>query len=135
MLVREIDEVQARVEAVVPRTHQFPLLDPERRIGCQPAAPCIEPELGDEIGAGDVLRRLQHIVLDAGDVRHKDEAVRGIGRNRVGTDCRLVPVDWRCSYRSIRPDRMHRDKAALVIGTEQVLAGAVRCAKSRRLLR
>ena len=121
------------MEAVVPRTHQFPLLDPERRIGCQPAAPCIEPELGDEIGAGVVFRRFQDIVLQPGDVWDEGEAIGRIGRDCVGAIRRLVPVEGRCVDRAVRSERMHRGVSTLVIGRQQKPAGPVRREECRRV--
>ena len=45
------------------------------RIGAQPTGLSVEAVLQDHVGAGIIFRRLQHVVLDAGDMRHKGEAV------------------------------------------------------------
>ena len=86
LLVGEIDEVPIGMKAVVAGTDQFRLLDTRRRVRGQTAGFRIEPELRDEIRAGDVLRRFENVVLDARDVRDKGEAVRRIGRDRVRAD-------------------------------------------------
>ena len=120
---------------IVSRSQALRRFDPERRIGAETSSLRIKPELQDDIGARVVARRLQHIVLKAGDVRHKAEAVRRIGRNRVRTNGRFVPVDRVRADCPVPFDRMHRHEPALVIGGEQVFAGAVRREKGRRVLR
>ena len=80
------------MKAVVAGTDQFRLLDAKRHIRGQIAGFRVEPELRDEIGARDVLRRFENVVLDARDVRDKGEAVRRIGRDRVRADRGVLPV-------------------------------------------
>ena len=75
LLVGEIDEVASGVKAVVPRAYELPLLYPERRVRRQTAALRAEPELGNEIGAGVVLRRFEDVVLQTGNVRDEGETV------------------------------------------------------------
>ena len=90
--------------------------NPERRIGAQTPGFRFEPKLQDDIRAGVVARWLQYIVLNAGDVRDEGEAVRRVGRNRVGARCRLVLVNRLSADSPIRLDWMHRHRSALVIG-------------------
>src|SRR5438067_10918549 len=101
-------------------------LDPKGRIGTETAGLSIEPELQDDVGTWVVARRLQHVVLEAGDVGHKREAVRWVGRNRMRPNGRFVPIDRLRAERSISFDPMHRHERPLVIGGEQIFAGAIR---------
>ncbi len=94
--------------AVVARPQGLRRLNPERRIGAETAGLRIEPELHDDIGAGVIARRLQDIVLDAGDVWHKGEAVRRIGRNRMGSWRGFMSVDWLDADRAVCLDPMYR---------------------------
>src|SRR5947207_14728530 len=70
LFVGKIHDVETRVMDVVTRTNEIPLFNPRRRIRTQPAALRVEAVLQDNVGARIVLRRLQHVVLKAGDVRH-----------------------------------------------------------------
>src|SRR5215471_7995805 len=74
LLVREVDDVETGVMDVVAGSDEISLLDAMWRIRAQPTSLSAEAVLQDHIGAGIVFRRLQHIVLDAGDMRHKGEA-------------------------------------------------------------
>src|SRR5437764_584985 len=89
----------------------------------------VDHEPRDDVGTWVVARWLQHVVLEAGDVGHKREAVRRVGRNRMRTDRRFVPIDRLRAERSISFDPMHRYEPALVISGEQIFAGAVRLEK------
>ena len=60
---------------VVAGSDEVPLFNAMWRIGAQPTGLSVEAVLQDHVGAGIIFRRLQHIVLDAGDMRHKGEAV------------------------------------------------------------
>ena len=104
------------MKAIVARAEAFGRLDPERRIGGQAAGFRIEPELHDHIGAGVVLRRLQDVVVEPGDVRHKGEPVGGVGRYRVGAGGRRLVVERRGADRAVRPERMDRRIPALIVG-------------------
>src|SRR6202048_2346440 len=83
LLVREVDDVETRVMDIVTRSDEIPLFNAMWRIRAQPTGLSVEAVLQDHVGAGIIFRRLQHIVLDAGDMRHKGEAVRRISRDRM----------------------------------------------------
>lgn len=80
------------MKTVVARAEAVGLLDPERGVGGQTAGVGIEPELHDHVWAGVILWRLQNIILNAGDVRHKGKAVGRIGLDRVGAGGGCQPV-------------------------------------------
>src|SRR5215831_19735631 len=87
LLVREVDDIETGVMDVVAGSDEIPLFNTMWRIGTQPTGLSVEAVLQDYIGPGIIFRRLQHIVLDAGDMRHKGEAVGRIGRDRMRPDC------------------------------------------------
>ena len=103
------------MKAVVTRADQFLLLNPERRVRGQTARFRIEPELRDEIGARDILRRFENIVLHPRDVRDEGKTVRRIGRDRVRPNGGLLAIDQRRPDSAVRPERVHRRIPALVI--------------------
>ena len=43
------------------------------------AGMCVELELQNHIGAIDLLRRFQDVIVETGDVRHEGKAVGGVG--------------------------------------------------------
>src|SRR6266403_3299225 len=92
LLVREVDDVETRMMDVVAGSDEVPLFNAMWRIGAQPTGLSVEAVLQDHVGAGIIFRRLQHIVLDAGDMRHKGEAVGRIGRDRMRPDRRFLVV-------------------------------------------
>src|SRR5262249_17879557 len=68
LLVREVCAVERGMKAEVTRPDGFARLELRRRVGAEAPAGRIEAELRDEIGAGDVLRRLEDVVLLPRDV-------------------------------------------------------------------
>ena len=121
------------MKTVVAWTEAFGGLDPRRRIGGQPAGLRIEPELHDHIRARVLLRRLQDVVVETRDMRHKRELVGGIGRYRVGTGRRGQPIEGRSADCALRPKVVHRHAATLIIAGQQIPPGAVGCQKGRRM--
>src|SRR5689334_5924560 len=113
LLVREIDDVETRVMDIVTRSDEIPLFNAMWRIRTEPTSLSIEPILQDHVGAGIVFRRLQHIVLDAGDMRHKGEAVGWIGCDSMRSDRGFLLVNGSRVNRAVRRDRIYRDIAAL----------------------
>jgi hypothetical protein len=123
------------MEAIVAGAKMFRLLDAERRIGGQTSGLRIEPELRNKIGTRAILRGLQDIIDEAGDVRDKGKLVGGVGLDRVGAVGRVLPIKGWCAYRAIISNRMDRRIPALIVGGQQVSAGAVGCKKRRRISR
>jgi hypothetical protein len=60
-------------------------LDPERRVGAQPAGLSVEPHLPNRIGARALPQWFQDIIVEAGDVRHEGKLVGGVRLDGVGT--------------------------------------------------
>ena len=118
---------------VVARSDELPLFDAMRRIRAQPTALSVEAELKDCVRARVIFGRLQHVVLDPGDVRHESEPIGRIGRDRMRADRGLLFRKCRRADGAVSRDRMHRDIAALVIGAKHVAAGAVRRQEGRRV--
>src|SRR5947209_16740898 len=99
---------------VVAGSDEIPLLHAVWRIRAQPTGLSVEPVLQDHVGAGIIFRRLQHIVLDAGNMRHKGEAVGRIGCDRMRTDRSLLFVSSSWVNTAVRRYRIYRGIAALV---------------------
>jgi hypothetical protein len=116
LLVREVDEIEARMETIVAWAEASGRFDPEWRIGGQMAGLRIEPELRNKIGAGIILGRLQDIVVEAGDVRHKGELVGGVSLDGMGAVGRVLPIEGWCAHCTVISERMDRRTAALIIG-------------------
>src|SRR6266851_7738462 len=114
LLVREVDDVETRVMDIVTRSDEIPLFNAMWRIRAQPTGLSVEPILQDHVGAGIIFRRLQHIVLDAGDMRHKGEAVRQIGRDRMRPNRGFLFVNGSRANGPVHRDWIYRDIAALV---------------------
>src|SRR4029077_1691282 len=113
LLVREEDDVETEVMDVVAGSDEIPLLNTMWRIRAQPTGLSVEAVLQDHIGTGIIFRRLQHIVLDAGDMRHKGEAVGRIGRDRMRPYCGFLRVNGSSPNGAVRCDRIHRGIAPL----------------------
>ena len=85
-------------------------------------------------GTRVLLWRLQDVVVEAGDVRHKGEPVGGIGRYGVGAGgCGQPAEGWR-THRTVFSERMNGRTAALIIGAQQILADAVGGEEGGRVL-
>ena len=95
----------------------------------------IEPVLVDGVGAGVILGRLHYVVLQPGDVGHEREPVGPVGLHSVGPFIGGNPLDGVTTDGPIIPQRVYRDMAALVIGRQQVAAGAVGRQESGRVFR
>ena len=134
LLVGEIGEIERGMEAIVPRPDRPGRVERERRVGAQPSGGRVEPKLRDEIRAGDVLRRLQDVVVLPGDMRHEGEAVRRVGQDRVGSRRSVLPVERRPADRTVASERMHGRVPALVVRRQEVCAGAVGGEIRRRML-
>jgi hypothetical protein len=78
-----------------------------------------------KVRAGVVLRRLQDIVVQPGDVRHEGEAIRRICQDRVRSRLGVLPVDRRPAHRAVVSEPMHGRVRALVVGRQEIFAGAV----------
>jgi hypothetical protein len=113
------------MKAIMARTEAFAGLDPERRIGGQTAALGVEFELENQIRAGVVARRLQNVVVEAGDVRHEGEFIGGVGLNGVRAGRGFLPVNGWGAHCAVPAERMNGREPALVVGTEQIPAGPV----------
>jgi hypothetical protein len=82
-------------------------------------------ELRDKVGPRVVPRGLQHIVIEAGDVRHKGKLVGRVGLDGMRAVGRVVPIEGCRAYRAVISERMDRRIPALVIRRQQISAGAV----------
>ena len=78
--------------------------------------------------------RLQDVVVLPGDVRHEGEAVRRVGQDRVRSGRGVLPVERRPAHRTIASERVHGRVRALVVGRQEVFAGAVGREIGRRML-
>src|SRR5215469_16616634 len=92
----------------------------------QPTGLSVEVVLQDHVGAGIIFWRLQHIVLNASDMRHKREAVGWIGCDRVRSDRGFLLVNGSLSLRT-------RGRSNLR-SIRETWPTSRRCAKSRDLI-
>jgi hypothetical protein len=111
----------------------IPLFNAMWRIWTEPTGLSVEAVLQDHVGARIIFRRLQHVVLNTGDMRDKGKAIGRISCDRMRSDCGFLLVNGSRINRAARRDRIYRDIAALVIGAEHIPAGAVGRQKGRRI--
>src|ERR1700758_2250092 len=90
----------------VPGAETFCRRDLRWRIGRKAAGLRVESELENYVGTRVVPRRLQDIVVEAGDVRHKGEAVGPIRLDGMRAARRGLPVEQWCADGAVRSERM-----------------------------
>src|SRR5215813_132109 len=90
LLVGEIEDVFAGMEAEVAGSRPRWLAHPRRGVGCQVLGRGVERELKDGVGSAPVV-----------DVGHKGKPVGGVGLDRMGANRRLQPFDGWTSYRAV----------------------------------
>src|SRR6516164_5449340 len=112
LLIREVDDVETRVMDVVAGSDEISLFNAMWRVRAQPTGLRVQAVLQNHVWAGIVFRRLQYVVLDAGDMRHKGEAVGRIGRDCMRPDRGFLRVHGSRSNAAVRRDRIYRDIAA-----------------------
>src|SRR6516225_9854397 len=122
LLVREINDLEARVMNVVAGADEILLFNALRPVRTQPTGLSVEAVLQYHVRAGIIFRRLQHIVLDARNMGHEGEAVGRICCDRMCPDGGFLLVNGSRANVAVRRDRIYRDIAALVIGAKHKAA-------------
>ena len=113
LLVREVDDVEERVEGQGARPQVLFRTMVGRVVGRQAAGLRVESELVDPVRS------------PVRDVRNIGEPVRSVRQNRVRAVRRVLPLDGRKGRHAVVVDRVHRRRALVVVGREHEAPGPV----------